>query len=214
MVEYIERKALLDELCRDNCERTYDGTCHNCRMTETIADFPAVDVVPVVRCRDCRNRYTTNCEMYYECSQCGGQWDWTTDDGFCSSGKRKEGGQHKEKCPICDYDIEHCQCIFGGSAHPDRSKRTDVVINHLYLFSDKQVRHIIELERYWRQSYLDEEKEEIRKELEREYNSDQKLMLMPNRLIDGMYSIDIAPDVSVSIYFDSNPNKKKDELDE
>lgn len=49
--------------------------------------------------------------------------------------------------------------------------------------------------------------------LERKYNSDQKLMLMPNRLIDGMYSIDIAPDVSVSIYFDSNPNKKKDELD-
>ena len=61
---------------------------------------------------------------------------------------------------------------------------------------------------------MDEEKEEIRKELEREYNSDQKLMLMSNRLIDGMYSIDIAPDVSVSIYFDSNPNKKKDELDE
>ena len=48
MAEYIERKALLDELCRDNCERTYDGTCHNCRMTETVADFPTVDVEPVV----------------------------------------------------------------------------------------------------------------------------------------------------------------------
>lgn len=47
MAEYIDRKLVLDELCRDNCERTYDGTCHNCRMTETIADFPAADVAPV-----------------------------------------------------------------------------------------------------------------------------------------------------------------------
>ena len=76
----------------------------------------------------------------------------------------------KEKCPICDYDIEHCQCRFGGSAHPDWSKRRAVEKDHLYLFSDKQVRHIIELERYWRTSYLDEEKEEIRKELAAEYN--------------------------------------------
>lgn len=47
MAEYIDRKLVLDELCRDNCERAYDGTCHNCRMTETIADFPAADVTPV-----------------------------------------------------------------------------------------------------------------------------------------------------------------------
>lgn len=46
MAEYIDRKLVLDELCRDNCERKYDGTCHNCRMTETIADFPAADVAP------------------------------------------------------------------------------------------------------------------------------------------------------------------------
>ena len=75
-----------------------------------------------------------------------------------------------EKCPICNYDIKHCQCRFGGSAHPDRSKRQSVVKDHLYLFSDKQVKHIIELERYWRTSYSDEEKEKIREELEREYN--------------------------------------------
>ena len=51
MSEYIDKKALLDEICRDNCERSYDGTCHNCRMTETIADFPAADVAPVVHGR-------------------------------------------------------------------------------------------------------------------------------------------------------------------
>ncbi|MBS6883913.1 MAG: hypothetical protein KH195_11740 [Clostridiaceae bacterium] len=86
-----------------------------------------------------------------------------------------EEANMKEKCPICDYDIEHCQCRFGGSAHPDWSKRRAVAKDHLYLFSDKQVRHIIELERYWRTSYLDEEKEKIREELEREYNP----VLMP-----------------------------------
>ena len=89
--------------------------------------------------------------------------------------KIKEEANMKEKCPICAYDIEHCQCCFGGSAHPDRSKREAVVRDHLYLFSDKQVKHIIELERYWRISYLDEEKEKIREELEREYNP----VLMP-----------------------------------
>lgn len=89
--------------------------------------------------------------------------------------KIKEEANMKEKCPICAYDIEHCQCCFGGSAHPDRSKREAVVRDHLYLFSDEQVKHIIELERYWRISYLDEEKEKIREELEREYNP----VLMP-----------------------------------
>ena len=30
-----------------------------------------------------------------------------------------EEANMKEKCPICDYDIERCQCRFVGSAHPD-----------------------------------------------------------------------------------------------
>ena len=82
----------------------------------------------------------------------------------------KEEDNMEEKCPICNYNIEHCQCRFGGSAHPDRSKRQAVVKDHLYLFSDRQVKHIIDLEKYWRTSYLDEEKEKIREELEGEYS--------------------------------------------
>ena len=50
---------------------------------------PTIPAVPVVRCCECRHCYTMNCSMYYECSQCGGQWDWTTDDGFCDRGQRK-----------------------------------------------------------------------------------------------------------------------------
>lgn len=48
------------------------------------------DVVEVVRCRDCINRNTPDCAMYYDCSVCGGQWSWESDNGFCSLGKRRE----------------------------------------------------------------------------------------------------------------------------
>lgn len=72
---------------------------------------------------------------------------------------------NKTKCPICDYEIQHCQCTFAGSAHPDRSKRREVVLHHLYLLSKEQLEHIIELERYWQIDYGDPEMREIAKEL-------------------------------------------------
>lgn len=135
-----------------------------------LINAPTISAVPVVRCRECIYATRPGDNIVY-CDNF--ERDMMPDD-YCSVGKRKEANI-KEKCPICDYDIEHCQCCFGGSAHPDRSKRAAVVRDHLYLFSDKQVMHIIELGRYWRISYLDEEKEKIREELEREYNP----VLMP-----------------------------------
>ena len=67
----------------------------------------------------------------------------------------------KTKCPICGYDLDDCQCYFGGSAHPDRSKRREVVQDHLYLLSDKQLAHLIKLQAFWQTSYDDEEKSKI-----------------------------------------------------
>lgn len=67
----------------------------------------------------------------------------------------------EQKCPICDYAISSCQCLFGGSAHPDRNKRREVVLHHLYLFSRKQVKHILRLEKYWQISYEDKERTNI-----------------------------------------------------
>ena len=81
----------------------------------------------------------------------------------------------KEKCPICNYELCRCQCKFGGSAHPDRSKRRDVVFDHLYLFSKKQIKHLISLERHWQISYGDEEKEDIRNALKQHYEQEVKL---------------------------------------
>ena len=36
---------------------------------------------------------------------------------------RKERRMKKELCPICKYEFDMCQCRYGGTAHPDRSKR-------------------------------------------------------------------------------------------
>lgn len=64
----------------------------------------------------------------------------------------------KELCPICGYNIHFCQCLFGGSAHPDRNKERVVVQDHLYLLSDKQLLHLEKLQRHWQTCYTDEEK--------------------------------------------------------
>ena len=96
MKEYIER-AVVHELVKRIPKYemfNYDRTTALLGIDPDDVDFgvdkiPAADVVPVVRCRECRHRYTMNCSMYYECVRCGGQWDWTTDDGFCDRGRRK-----------------------------------------------------------------------------------------------------------------------------
>ena len=75
----------------------------------------------------------------------------------------------QEKCPICNYKISSCQCLYGGSTHPDRSKRIDVVFDHLYLFSKKQIKHLIELQKYWQISYGDSDKENIKNDMVQEY---------------------------------------------
>lgn len=67
------------------------------------------------------------------------------------------GDIHHEKCPICEYEIQECQCIFMGSAHPDRSRRKRIVKDHLEMLSPKQVGHIIALEAFWGTSYLNDD---------------------------------------------------------
>ena len=74
------------------------------------------------------------------------------------------------KCPICEY--ESCQCIYAGNAHPDRYKRRQVVLDHLYLLSDEEIMHIQWLQAYWQTSYEDPEKEAIREKFIKERTSD------------------------------------------
>lgn len=69
------------------------------------------------------------------------------------------------KCPICDYKLEDCQCLYSGSCHPDRSKREEVVLHNLYLLTPEQIEHIAGIQKAQRGSYEDEEKNQILKEL-------------------------------------------------
>lgn len=71
----------------------------------------------------------------------------------------------KEKCPICEYEFGYCQCLFGGNAHPDRSKRARVVSDNIYLLTDKQIEHLKKIQKCWSISYVDEEMSQILKEL-------------------------------------------------
>lgn len=58
-------------------------------VSQSIARTPTADVAEVVRCKDCKNRNTPDCAMWYRCMDCDGQWSWETDNDFCSYGERK-----------------------------------------------------------------------------------------------------------------------------
>lgn len=90
MAEYIEREAAINEFA--NRSKFYDAKWGNKRFTpddvETIIrSVPAADVVPVVRCGECKHRHDDNF--------CGGR-GWPAhlvpDDGYCDRGVRKDGG--------------------------------------------------------------------------------------------------------------------------
>lgn len=48
----------------------------------------------------------------------------------------------KNKCPICNYELKMCQCLFAGDCHPDRTKIREVILDHLYLLTGEQIKHI------------------------------------------------------------------------
>lgn len=49
-------------------------------------------------------------------------------------------------CPICDKPTHNCECIKNVSDHPKWTKKNKVAREHLYFFSVKEQKHIIELE--------------------------------------------------------------------
>ena len=79
-----------------------------------------------------------------------------------------------DKCPICKYPFDMCQCLFAGNAHPDRDKEREVVQDHLYLLTDEQITHLKKLQKYWQTSYGDAEKNNILEELKQAYRKERK----------------------------------------
>jgi len=95
MAEYIEREAALAAL--DELERTayhnsvlWPDHVEECR--ECLRDFPAADVVPVVRCKDCKHGTRLVCDLAgnegIECrhGNIAHMLDW-----FCADGAKMDG---------------------------------------------------------------------------------------------------------------------------
>ena len=70
-------------------------------LADTVDKAPIIDSVPVVRCRECKHRYTENCPMYFSDfyglegygEYVDDDTDHTEDDYFCPKGERKEGAE-------------------------------------------------------------------------------------------------------------------------
>lgn len=86
MAEYIEREAALRVA---HIMRPEDK-----RLKAEMANIPATDVAPVVRCKDC-----TYAELYEgsECLYCmniAGLCTYVMDDDYCSYGERKDSEEN------------------------------------------------------------------------------------------------------------------------
>ena len=87
--EYIERGALLRDIegsvVISRGEVSPSGVLRGAvKVLERIRVAPTADVVEVVRCRDCKERHSSE---YCECRP---------DDFFCADGERKDGAENGE----------------------------------------------------------------------------------------------------------------------
>ena len=90
MAEYIEREAALKKLLQ--CADVYNPECSDITVAHAmrkISAIPAADVVPVVRCRDCKHRDPEDKKC-----DCGGlehaHMFPVADDWFCADGEKRE----------------------------------------------------------------------------------------------------------------------------
>ena len=88
MTVYIKREDAIDAVL-DVYYNTPDIDLSCEKFEAAILKIPAADVVPVVRCKDCRLRGREECAMFYRC-ECGEQHTWETDNDFCSWAKRRD----------------------------------------------------------------------------------------------------------------------------
>ena len=89
MKEYITKDRARQCVCGHCNEVCSEEPCEpsDCDWMAFIDKEPAADVVPVVRCKDCRWRGREDCAMFYRCN-CGEQHTWETDNDFCSYGEQ------------------------------------------------------------------------------------------------------------------------------
>lgn len=96
MAEYLDREAVLHAILGEPTESHYPDW-----YADKIKALPSADVVPVVRCRDCKhfNREQMECENEAVSTdhEGGAQYSLNFEpDDFCSYGERKDGGVNND----------------------------------------------------------------------------------------------------------------------
>lgn len=89
MTDYIKREDALEQF------DYYDlGEYLTTQIRGMLMDIPSADVVPVVRCKNCKRRMSAakNGRVYWDGYEyyCGIAHYGVTDDGFCFYGERKD----------------------------------------------------------------------------------------------------------------------------
>lgn len=100
MAQYIDREAAV-KLLRNQALEALEYSNTECEVLSSVADeledFPPADVVPVVRCKDCRYsrpriaaEKTVLRENVVICTAISSEYITKWEDDFCSEGVRKE----------------------------------------------------------------------------------------------------------------------------
>ena len=100
MAQYIDREAAV-KLLRNQALEALEYSNTECEVLSSVADeledFPPADMVPVVRCKDCRYsrpRIAVEKKVLREnvviCTAISGEYITKWEDDFCSEGVRKE----------------------------------------------------------------------------------------------------------------------------
>lgn len=84
MAEYIEREAAEDAVG--------EAYLKGLNPLWELRDVPAADVVPVVRCKDCKYAYINSFSAASGVALCSSSAKVMQQDDFCSYGERKDGG--------------------------------------------------------------------------------------------------------------------------
>ena len=88
MAKYITKEAALNTIFSELPEAHYPS-----RYAEKIKALPAADVVPVVRCKDCKHSYRIDgAKEEYDCAKISAFAKFFPGDHFCSYGERKTDG--------------------------------------------------------------------------------------------------------------------------
>lgn len=89
MAEYIERGTAIAKLTALEVSKPNATIVGAKRL---LAEMPAADVVPVVRCKDCRHYDMGVClKIYSDGNVHTEAWQSRKPEDFCSYGERKEG---------------------------------------------------------------------------------------------------------------------------